>query len=369
VKGKSTKDSNGFLRTIIMSDLQAIKRKILEENALDRIYEAMGCEYISYSGNRIEAQLPSRYNSTNKRAVQTKLNDSLTSQIRNRADFRGGDIFSLISYLVNDKRGEEDIRENLYESKKFICETLGWTEFLKVGEYKTKKDYVAPLKAIMRSRQQQREIKPNPVIPEEVLDEYVPYPSYDWIQEGISYKTQKMYGIGFDLESKRITIPMRNRFGQLVGVKGRIMKDEDDERKYLYLHRYNNRYEWFNFHFAHPYILMDKKVYIFEAEKSPMKAFDNGIYNTLGVGASEISPEQAQIVKSLGLDIEVVLCYDKGITLDEIRRNAELFEGRKVYAMFDSDNLLEDKDSPIDKGVEVWNKLVEDYIFEIKSKK
>jgi DNA primase len=351
-----------------MSDLKAIKRRLLEENRLETIYEALGCEYISYSGGRIEAQLPERFHSPNKRAVQTKLNESLSSAIRNRADFSGGDIYSLISFIHNNKRGEEDIKADLHEAKKFICETLGWTEYLKGGEYKTKKDYVAPLKAILKNKNRQREIIPNPILPEEVLEEYLPYPSYDWIQEGISFKTQKMYGIGFCLESKRITIPMRNRFGQLVGVKGRIMKDEDDDRKYLYLHRYNNRYEWFNFHFAHPYILMEKKVYIFEAEKSPMKSFELGIFNTLGIGASEISPEQAQIIKSLGLDIEIVLCYDKGITLDEIRKNAELFEGRKVYAIYDTDNLLEDKDSPIDKGLDIWNKLEKDYVFEIKLK-
>lgn len=352
-----------------MSDLKEIKKRLLRENRIDRIFEAMGCEFISFSGNRIEAQLPRRFHSDNKRAVQTKLNDSLTSSIRNRADFGGGDIYSLISYICHDKRGKDEYDEDLHNAKKFICETLGWTEYLKGGTFKTKKDYVAPLKAIMREKQQVREIVPNPILPESVLDEFLPYPSLDWINEGISFETQKLYGIGFDLDSKRITIPMRNRFGQLVGVKGRIMKDEDDDRKYLYLYRYQNRYEWFNFHYAHPYILMDKKVYIFEAEKSCMKAYSNGIFNTLAIGASEISPEQVQMVKQLGLDIEIVLCYDKGITLDEIRKNAQLFEGRKVQAIFDTSNLLSGKDSPIDEGIEVWNELIKNYCFEVKPKK
>lgn len=352
-----------------MSELQEIKKKLLNEDKVDRILEAMGCEYITFSGGRCEAQLPARYHSDNKRAVQVKLNPSLTSSIRNRADFGGGDIYALISYIVNDKRGKDEYDKDLHNAKKFICETLGWTEFLKGGVFKTKKDFVAPLKAILKDKQQVREIKPNPILPESVLDEFLPYPSLDWVNEGISFETQKMYGIGFDLESKRITIPMRNRFGQLVGVKGRILKDEDDDRKYLYLYRYQNRYEWFNFHFAHPYILMEKKVYIYEAEKSCMKAFSNGIYNTLAIGASEISPEQVQMIKQLGLDIEIVLCYDKGITLDEIRKNAQLFEGRKVHAMFDTDNLLEGKNSPIDQGLETWEQLLESYVFEVKPKK
>lgn len=352
-----------------MSELQEIKKRLLDDNKVDRVLEAIGCEYISYSGGRMEAQLPERFHSDNKRAVQVKLTPSMGCAIRNRADFSGGSIFDLISYIEFDKRGEDEFKENLHISKKFICETLGWTEFLKGGTFKTKKDYVAPLKAIMKQQQQQREIKPNPILPEKVLEEYLPYPSLDWIEEGISYKTQKLYEIGFDLDSKRITIPMRNRFGQLVGVKGRIMKDEDDERKYLYMHRFQNRYEWFNFHFAHPYILSEKKVYIFEAEKSCMKATEYGIQNTLAIGASEISPEQVQMVKQIGLDIEIVLCYDKGITLDEIRKNAQIFEGRTVYAIFDTGGLLKGKNSPIDEGVEVWEKLVEENLFEVKPKK
>jgi DNA primase len=350
-----------------MSDLQDIKKKILDENRVDRILEAIGCEHISYSGGRVEAQLPERFYSANKRSVQVKLNDYLTSNIRNKADFRGGDIYNLVSYIHHDIRGgEEDFKSDLHNAKRFICETLGWTEYLKGGIFKTKKDYVAPLRALVKESHRSKEIKPNPVLPEEILDEFLPYPSYDWMKEGLSYKTQKMYGIGFDLESKRITIPMRNRFGKLVGVKGRIMKDEDDERKYLYLYRYQNRLEWFNFHYAHPYILMDKRVYILESEKSSMKLFEHGVYNSLAIGASEISIEQSNIVKQLGLDIEIVLCYDKGISLDEIRRNAELFKGRKVFAMYDVDNLLENKDAPIDKGIEIWNKMVEKYVFEIE---
>lgn len=352
-----------------MSDLQVIKRRLLSENRVDTILESMGCEYISYSGGRIEAQLPTRFHSDNKRAVQIKLTKYLNASIRNKPDFKGGDIYSLISYIVNDKRGEDEYLKDLHNAKSFICETLGWNEYLEGGSYKAKKDYVAPLKALLRSGQRQREIQPNPVLPEETLNEFVPYPSLDWINEGISYKTQKMYGIGFDLDSKRITIPMRNRFGELVGVKGRIMKDEDDERKYLYLHRFQNRYEWFNLHYALPYIVMDKRVYIFEAEKSTMKAYQYGIFNAVAIGASEISPEQAQIIKQIGLDVEIVFCYDQGISLDDIRDTATMFEGRKIYALYDVDNILSKKSSPIDDGIDVWNKLVDDYKFEVKPQK
>ena len=355
-----------------MSDLKEIKDRLRDKDKIEKLLEAIDCEYIKLEqhGKLVTAQLPRKYYSNNKRAVQVRLNESLSCYIRNRADFQG-DIFSLISYIHHEKRGEE-IQKDLPKAKEFICKLFGWNEFLS----KTKgaivvKDYTASLKEIIGNKKREREIKPNPVLPEDIMKQYYPFdkplPFKGWIDEGISYKTQVFYGVGFDLESKRVVFPLRNRFGQIVGVKGRIMRTEDDpERKYLYLYPCNNSYELFNFHNAHPYILMEKRVYIFEAEKSCMKAFDWGLYNTVAIGASDISEIQADMIKKLGLDIEIVLCYDKDKTPQEIKKYAQVFKGRKVYGMFDVDNLLQDKDAPVDKGFEVWDKLVKNNIYEIK---
>jgi len=351
-------------------DLKIIKKRLLDEDRIQDIYEAMGCTHITYGGGRIEAQLPSQFNSSNKRAMQTKLTESLSSYIRTPVGFDGGDIYSLVSFIVHGKRGESEYRQDLHEAKTFICETLGWVEYLNGGDFKTKKDYVAPLKALLKGQQRKREIIPNPVLPDSIMNDFYiygnPIPYKGWIDEGISYSTQILYGVGFDWDSHRIVYPLKNRFGQIVGVKGRIMKTKDDpDRKYLYIYRCNNRYEWFNFHYALPYIKEHKKVYVFEAEKSCMKAFEHGIYNTLAIGSSDMSMEQIDIIKSIGLDIEIILCYDKGITLEAVKKQAELYRGREVYAMYDIDNLLEDKSSPIDQGIDTWNNLAENYIFPI----
>ncbi len=356
----------------MFGDLQLIKDRILEEDRLEDIYEAMGCEFISVSGGRIEAQLHSRFHSNNKRAVQTKLNNSLSSAIRNRADFIGGDIFYLISYIHHDIRGnEENYRKDLPNSKKFICETLGWMEYLTGGNLKTKKDYVAPLKAILKKEgiSKRREIIPNPVLPESIMNQYYingkPLPYQGWIDEGISYHTQVMYGVGFDLESKRIVFPLRNRFGQIVGVKGRIMKDEDDDRKYLYLYCCNNSQELFNFHYAHPYILDKKRVYIFEGEKSCMKMFDNKIFNTVAIGSSSVTITQADMIMQCGLDVDIILCLDNDRSVEDITNVAKMFKGRNVYSIYDADGLLNEKQSPIDSGVDVFDKLEKDYCFKV----
>lgn len=354
-----------------MSDLRRIKDRLRDVGNIERLLEAIGCEHIrdEQGGELVTAQLPERFHSENRRATQVRLNDSLSCHIRNRGDFRG-DIFSLVSYLHHDKRGDE-MQQDLNKSKEFICNVFGWNDLL--GRQRGSivvKDYTASLKEIINGRRRRREIRPNPTIPEETMMQYYPFdaplPYQGWVNEGISYDTQVHYGVGFDLETKRVVFPLRNRFGQLVGVKGRIMKDEDDpDRKYLYLYRCNNRYEWFNFYHAQPHIIKHKKVYIFESEKSSMMAYGWDIHNTVAIGSSDISGEQADMIKQLGLDVEVVLCYDKDKSPAEIREQAKMFAGRKVYGMFDTDNLLGDKDAPVDKGYDVWEQLLENNVFEI----
>lgn len=351
------------------NDLKEIKKRILREDKIVEILEALECDNIhtEQRGSLYCARLPEHHHSSNPRAVQAKADENISCSIRNRSF--NGDIFNLVSYLAHEKRKDE-VQGDLNNAKRFICELLGWHEYIN-GVAKKRKDYTACLKDIIRKRKRRVEFKPNPVIPEETLDDYYywgqPLPFQDWIDEGISYETQVMYGIGVDALSHRVTIPLRNRFGQLVGVKGRLMVDEEDmDFKYLYLCRCNNSQEWFNFHYAHQYILMEKRVYIVESEKSCMKLFEHGIYNSVAIGASAISEVQAQMIKQLGLDIEIVLCYDKGLATEEIEKNAKMFEGRDVYAMFDTDDLLEDKQAPIDAGIEIWKQLESEYIFEIE---
>src|SRR5690606_4514105 len=98
----------------------------------------------------ITAQLPERFNSNNKRAVQVKMNDSLVSNIRNLKF--SGDIFSLISYIQHDKHGAE-VQKDLHKAKEFICRLFGWNQFLTkgVGDVVVK-DYTASLKEIINGK-------------------------------------------------------------------------------------------------------------------------------------------------------------------------------------------------------------------------
>lgn len=350
-----------------MSDLKDLKIKLLEEDKIPILLEEIGCEYVKFEqgGTLITAQLPPHFNSDNKRAVQCRLNESLNCNIRNRNDFKG-DIFSLISYIKNNKRGDE-INKDLYESKKFICETLGWNHLLKSGD-SSRIDYLAKLKNIKKKTRRRVKIIPNPTLDKSVLNNFIMNPSKYWMDEGISYITQLKYNVGFDLQTNRIIFPIRNRFGEIVGIKGRLIEDKDVNEynpKYKYIYRCNISNEWFNLDKALPHIKSSKEVIIFESEKSVMKMHSNGIYNCLAISSSDISDVQRDIIMSIGYDINILLAYDKDKDNDDIRYQAEKFEGRDVFAIVDVNDMLEGKDAPIDKGIDVWNKLYKDSKFQV----
>lgn len=347
-------------------DAKEIKKRLTDDDRLERVLEELGCEYIKREqrGGLVTAMLPERFNSTNKRAVQVYVNEAMPAKIRNISGF-SGDIFSLVAFL-QFKAETSELQDKFKESINFIADIFGWS--ISSGNAKRKRDYTTPLKLLASKSKKFAERVPNEPIDEKVLSDFKTIPSHEWYEEGISLKTQEFYEVGFDYLTHRITIPIRNEKGELVGVKGRLINNNDVtdfNPKYMYIYRCNMSQEWFNMYVARAEIIRKRKVYIFEAEKSVLKLHSNGIHNALAISSSDISEPQVTMIKNLGLDIDIVLCYDKDKTAKEVKETAKKFTNRNVYAIADTKDLLDEKDSPIDKGIEVWNKLEENHCYHI----
>ena len=350
-------------------DAKEIKPRLLEDERIETLLEELGCEYIKREqrGTLVTAQLPEKFGSNNRRAVQVYATESMPTKIRTIGSYKG-DIFSLVSYLKFDSDINE-LQETFKQSLKFIAEIFGWS--ISKSKRSRRKDYVAPLKALASKSRSFAERVPNDEISESVLTNFKNIPNYQWYEEGISLETQEFYQIGYDFFSDRITIPIRNEHGKLVGVKGRLIRDSDVNDynpKYKYLYRCNMSQEWFNMYVAREEIINKKKVFIFESEKSAMKMYEHGIKNVLAISSSDISEAQILMLKGLGLDTDIVLCYDKDAELDEIKKHAENITNRNVYAVLDVENKLGKKDAPIDKGIEVWNYLLEHHCYPVTIK-
>lgn len=158
-----------------------------------------------------------------------------------------------------------------------------------------------------------------------ILNKYENVPNKRFTKDNITVKTQMKYNIGYDIESQAITIPLRNQVGELVGVKVRKNCDADEtDMKYYYeipcsisniLYGYSENYN---------NILNDKKVYIFEAEKSVLQCDSYGIFYALSIGSSSISTQQIKMILELDPK-EVIFLHDEGLEMEQISRNIKLF--------------------------------------------
>lgn len=358
-----------------MSRVEFIKEKLMDYGNVHKVLEEAGCEYVGdeQGGNLVTASLPEKFGNGNRRAVQVKVNESMNAYIRNRDDYMGGDIFNLISYLVFDIREEEEAQENFPKAIDFVTKALGLEDLSDESSIETAgvRDYTSCLKEFLYDAEDLDSLK-NEKLKDNVMDYYLKGCWKDWLDEGISKATQIKFGVAIDLESKRVVFPIKDEDGDIVGIKGRIMRNSDDDRKYLYLgKRFNNRYELFGYHLAVESIKEKQAVIVVEGEKSVMKLHQWGMTNAVALGASEVTDVQARKIERLGEDVRVYICLDEGFLVKDskdyeglrnkrknIERIVKPFQdaGRKIYWLDISheDGVFDKKDAPVDKGKDAF---------------
>jgi len=161
-------------------------------------------------------------------------------------------------------------------------------------------------------------------------------------------------------------IPIHSEIGDLVSYKGRLFKDhvEEWEQKYLYLYPCPRNRILFGYHKTHSYIKKEGWVFVGEAEKFCLQLWSYGYYNSVATGGTKIG--QTQIDKISRLGVPICFCFDKDIEKEKVEKISERFtDGIDVYAIFDEDGLLNDKESPSDRKI-VWEQLVKNNVYKIK---
>lgn len=353
-----------------MSELKRIKSKIFEEDRIREVLELLECDSIDTEqrGELFTASLP---DGDNPRSVQVKNNANLTANIRSRGI--DGDIYDLVSYIVYEAESKDELSKHLHKSKYWLCEKLGYLEFIDDFYKETSGEVEVPkyndwLKKIPPTNKQ-KEIPRNTVVCDKKLEEFGLYPYTGWLKEGISYRTQQYFGVGIDVKSERITFPIHNKDGELIGVKGRYCgrnKEIEGMYKYIYILPCNKSYEFFNLFRAMPYIEEKKEVIIVEGAKTVMLLTQWGYKNVISIEGDSLSGVQIELLKDLGLDVKYVFMWDKDKTVEFIHTEVSRLQGRMRYAMVDKEGLLQGKDSPCDYGKEVFEKLYRESIYKIK---
>lgn len=282
------------------------------------------------------------------------------------------DIFELVIKCFKIQRDSEI---GLSEAIKFILSKLGksFQDFFK--EARVEKDYFLEF----LENETQHEKKEFKEYEENLIENLPCLRIEDWEEDGIFYKDLQKYNIRYYIPTAQVVIPHYNINSKLIGIRGRQMIQEEADKygKYMPLivsgEMYNHPlgFNLYGIHLNKQNIINSKTVILVEGEKSVLQA-ENFLANNIVVAVcgSSISKYQIDELISLGVT-ELIIAFDRQykeygdeeclIWHDKINKMVCKY---KIYfnitIMFDTENLLEYKDSPTDKGKEVFETLLKE---------
>lgn len=182
-----------------------------------------------------------------------------------------------------------------------------------------------------------------------------------WEDEGISFESMDKFQVRYDPFSDRIVYPIRNLQGDIINVGGRTLDPKWKEkklRKYTYFGPLGILDTLYGFAENKDEILKKKEIIIFEGAKSVMKADTWGIGQCVSILTSHLNPYQLKILIRLGC--RVVFALDSDIDIRKDPNIAKLKPYAPIEWICNRRNLLDPKDSPVDKGIEVFQTLYEE---------
>lgn len=201
------------------------------------------------------------------------------------------------------------------------------------------------------------------VLPPDVMDRYEIRPDKlkIWRDEGISEASMEKFGVRYDSFSNRIVYPIRDPAGRIVNIGGRTLDPDWKEkklRKYTYFYHWGAMDTLYGLWENREAIQKQGEVILFEGAKSVLTADTWGIHNTAAVLTSHLNPNQMKTLAKLG--VRAVFALDKEIRPQSDKNIRKLSHYVRCEALADRENLLGEKDAPVDKGKEVFEKLYAD---------
>jgi len=179
-----------------------------------------------------------------------------------------------------------------------------------------------------------------------------------WENEGISRETLDKFQVYYDGFADRLVYPVRDLNGKIINVGGRATAPnwkEKGERKYCYYFSFGTINTLFALSDNMEAIKKAGEVIIFEGCKSVLLADTWGIHCTAAILTSHLSVNQMKILAKLG--VKVTFALDKDVDITQDKNINKLKRYVNVSYIYDKDGLLDSKDSPVDKGLDVFKTL------------
>ena len=285
--------------------------------------------------------------------------------------------YSLLSLV---KKRREIIGEpcSTYRSMKWICEQCG-IDFNFKEEVKEVNNNIYNWQNLLRYTKEHK-CSENKIYSNSILSELEDCIYLPWIDEGITEEIQEKYQIKWYNRTQQVVIPVRNINGDLTGLHCRNTNPDliADGMKYIPLrmldgdeYKFQMGLELFGLNYNKINIEKAKQVILLESPKSVMQADNFSMPNIcVGMFGMSFSLQKLKLLLNLGVDkFSIALdkqyekignteykAWEKKINkiIDIIRPYAN-----EISVIWDKDKLLNYKDSPTDKGenifMQLWN--------------
>ena len=337
-------------------NIQQLKQYIFKNGLQSQILQALNLPNIREDDNKIQCCNIDGDNPTAILIYKNNENLLVTDHTRDISDkYNNNDIIALVEFVRNCDYGE---------ATKWIKQVLHIEDsFAKEATEQDRINYILKNSKVVDDRIDNELLAE---IPEETLKAYLPWDNTIFYEDHIDWETQAEFELGLDVFSHRITIPIRDEFGRLVGIKGRRAWDTVDELnpKYIYLKDCEKSKILYGLYKTLPYIQEKGEVIVCEAEKGVMQLWSYGYRNCVAVSGHNLSNWQVRRLEEL--DVDITIAFDKDVDIDVIEKELDKFEtDHNLYYIYDENNLLDEKQSPMDEP----NKWIDLYDYNSKCKK
>ena len=323
---------------------ESLKKYIFKKEKIEFILQALNCHNIQYhdNNNYFSAAFPDGDNPKGIILNNTEYIHfhSFSRNISNEHK----DLITLVEYIK---------KMSFINSIKYLHNLLG-LEIKSKDFISTEKPITNPLWVFERLISNTQYYNCNDIhyLNESLLDDYIPILYIGWFQEGVMPWSAKKFNIAYSYKNKRIIIPHRSwNNGRLVGVNARTTVDNADElgiKKYWLTPSYKKSLNVYGLWENKTSIEQNKRVVIFESEKSVLKRDSLLDSSCVAISGKNISSEQVAIILSLNIN-EIVIAFDKDVSIEEIRHCcSKFYKIRKVSYIYDKWDILGKKDSPAD---------------------
>jgi len=273
-------------------------------------------------------------------------------------------IFKFLRTYYEERQIEYDWYQDIYE---VVCNC---------SSFKQKEGFVKPVYkslkerySVARKEVQLPEYSPN------VLDCFVKYYPPEWLNDGITKEAMDDFDISYSISQNKIIIPHYDIEGRLVGIRGRALNEWEVENvgKYAPIRIENTWYKHplsmnlYGLYMTEFDIKESGICFLFESEKSVLQMEGFSIPNcSAAVCGSNFNKYQLNILMKHCHPAHIVLCFDKEELPGEEKYFNKLWNICQKYKnycnfsfIYDREGLLDLKDSPTDKGEEIFLKLLD----------